>query len=1072
MSKSFPVILLFSCLLIIGIFFIPMLPVKLNPSRHLPEISVGFSMHGQSARVIEMEVTSKLESMLSRVKGVEGINSYSGNGFGNVTVRLNKHTDPAIARFEVSTVIRQTWPSLPQGVSYPDIRMSQSSEEVQRPFLNFTLNAPSSPVLIQRFAEEYLKPNLAQMEGIDRIDIYGATPVMWKLEYDYVQLRNLGISVDDIAGAIRTYLHKEFLGTGLVETDSDTGHWIRIALVPGNLPEDFEPSLIPVTSKDGKIINLEQLVTVSRQEEEPNGYYRINGLNSIYLALTAKKEANQMQLSTQVRKITGELAHTFPAGYEIHLTYDSSEYLQEEIDKIYFRSGLTVLILLCFVLLIYRNFRYLFLIAFTLTANMSIAAIFYYFFHLEIQLYSLAGITISLTLVIDNTIVMADQIIRRKNKKAFLAILTATVTTIASLGIIFFMDERIRLNLQDFACVLIINLAVSLLIALFLVPALLEHLHIKVKAKQKKRRLLHFRPLQGKRPLVYFNRIYTVLICFLSRWKKSLVVVIILIFGLPVFLLPDKLGDNNNRWSENAETLTQWETMYNETLGSAFYKEKIKPVVDMALGGTLRIFSQKVSEGSYFVNRSETTIDITASLPNGSTLEQMDYLIRKMEDYISLYPEVRQFQTHVQNGRRASITIFFTKEHQKSSFPYLLKSKLITKSLQLGGGSWGVYGMGDGFNNEVKEQAGSYRVKMFGYNYDNLYAYAEAFRDSLLQHRRIKEVTIDSEFSWYKNDYQEFIFRLNKERMIQENISPDWLYRSLGHLYGKNFRIASWLNAGHNDPILLYSKQSQDFDIWSLNNLPDRMNEKEIKLTEVAEIEKELIPQNIARENQQYRLCLQYEYIGSYEQGHKVLQRNMEYFNKILPLGYFTEKETYSGFWGDGKDKNKQYLLLLLIIVIIFFTSGILFNSLKQPFMVICIIPISFIGLFLTFYWFDVKFDQGGFAAFVMLCGLTVNAGIYILNEYNNILSTKKISPMRAYLKAWNYKIAPIFLTVTSTILGFIPFMIGEHKEAFWFPLAVGTIGGLVMSLVGLFIYLPVFMGIAKSKKRKRSKAD
>ena len=110
----------------------------------------------------------------------------------------------------------------------------------------------------------------------------------------------------------------------------------------------------------------------------------------------------------------------------------------------------------------------------------------------------------------------------------------------------------------------------------------------------------------------------------------------------------------------------------------------------------------------------------------------------------------------------------------------------------------------------------------------------------------------------------------------------------------------------------------------------------------------------------------------------------------------------------------------------------------------------------MTFYLFGLNFDQGGFASFVLLCGITVNASIYILNEYNAIRrSFPKLSPLRAYTKAWNVKIIPIFLTVMSTILGFVPFMIGD-KTPFWFPLAAGTIGGLVMSVIGIFIYLPV----------------
>lgn len=105
----------------------------------------------------------------------------------------------------------------------------------------------------------------------------------------------------------------------------------------------------------------------------------------------------------------------------------------------------------------------------------------------------------------------------------------------------------------------------------------------------------------------------------------------------------------------------------------------------------------------------------------------------------------------------------------------------------------------------------------------------------------------------------------------------------------------------------------------------------------------------------------------------------------------------------------------------------------------------------------QVELDQCGFASFILLCGITVNASIYILNEYNAIRKRFPcLSSLRAYVKAWNTKVIPIFLTVVSTILGFIPFMVGAEKEGFWFPLAAGTIGGLVMSVIGVFIFLPV----------------
>ena len=1055
-ASSFTLIVAFICVALIGLALIPLLPVKLNPSRTLPGFTVQFSMPGTSSRVVEIEATSKLEAMLARIKGIKNIYSTSDNGSGSITIELDKYADIDAVRFEASTIIRQTWPQLPDGVSYPYIRMKRPDENASRPFMSFTLNAPSTPILIQQYADEHIKTRLAQIQGIYKIDLSGATPMEWVLEYDSEQLRRLGITLSDIQQAVSRYYLKEFLGTYNVESSTGGKEWIRLALMPETKDEGFDVSRIRVKSAEGKLISLDELVTVSHMEEAPQSYYRINGLNSIYLSITAEETANQLQLSKQVKEEMEAIQKVLPAGYEIHTSYDATEFIHEELNKIYLRTGLTVLILLFFVLIITLNPRYLFLIVVSLSINIAVAVIFYYLFGLEMQLYSLAGITVSLNLVIDNTIVMTDHILHRRNLKAFMSILAATLTTMGALVIIFFLDEKIRLNLQDFAAVVIINLAVSLFVALFFVPALIEKIGLKKRKRRRTQsRFFLLRASLPRRITVYFTRFYGWMIRKLCRWRVAVCILLILLFGLPVFMLPDKV--------EGEGRATEW---YNKTLGSSTYKEKIKPIVDKALGGSLRLFIQKVYNGSYFTRNEEVVLYVYANLPNGSTLEQMNELIKKMEIYLSQFKEIKQFQTSVYNARRGNINIYFTKEHQNSGFPYTLKANIISKALQLGGGSWGVYGLQDqGFSNDVREGAGSFQVKMYGYNYDELYEWAEKLKAKLLTHRRIKEVIINSYFSYWKDDYQEFYFNLNRERMAQENINANILFSTIRPIYGKNMEIGSVVAENGSEKIKLSSKQSQEYDIWAMQYFPYGTDDKQYKLSELATMEKGQMPQQVAKENQQYRLCLQYEYIGSGEQGNKILKRDLEEFNEELPMGYTAQSERES--WGWGKKDNKQYLLLLVVIAIIFFTTSILFNSLKQPLAIIFIIPVSYIGVFLTFYWFKLNFDQGGFASFVLLCGITVNASIYILNEYNAIRRRHpRMSALRAYTKAWNAKILPIFLTVVSTILGFIPFMVGTDKEAFWFPLAAGTIGGLVMSIIGIFFFLPVF--VLKKRVGKR----
>jgi multidrug efflux pump subunit AcrB len=145
-----------------------------------------------------------------------------------------------------------------------------------------------------------------------------------------------------------------------------------------------------------------------------------------------------------------------------------------------------------------------------------------------------------------------------------------------------------------------------------------------------------------------------------------------------------------------------------------------------------------------------------------------------------------------------------------------------------------------------------------------------------------------------------------------------------------------------------------------------------------------------------------------------------------------------------------------------------------QALATVLLIPVSFIGLFLTYYMTGVPFGTGGFAAMVLLAGLTVNAGIYIICQNNNqremyLLPAEldkkrllKISCTR-YVKAFNHKIIPILLTILSTVLGMIPFLIdGPDEQPFWYSLAIGTIGGLLFSVIPIYLFLPCVLRLCK----------
>jgi len=141
--SPFTVVVVAICLSIIGLALLPLLPLKLSPSEKMQSITVSYSMRNATSKIVESEVTSRLEALFARVKGIEEISSTSGNGYGNVRMQFDKHTDIDAVRFEIATMIRQAWTELPDGVSFPSIAINSSDDEAQRPFLIYTINSLS-----------------------------------------------------------------------------------------------------------------------------------------------------------------------------------------------------------------------------------------------------------------------------------------------------------------------------------------------------------------------------------------------------------------------------------------------------------------------------------------------------------------------------------------------------------------------------------------------------------------------------------------------------------------------------------------------------------------------------------------------------------------------------------------------------------------------------------------------------------------------------------------------------------------------------------------------------------------
>lgn len=1109
--SDFTVNILFVMLIIVGAAIIPLLSLQLNPTRYLPSLTISYSWPESTIRVIEQEVTTTLEGVLTTVTGIKKISSSTFSEGGRITVEFDRNVDLRAKRFEVASLLREARSRLPERVSYPVISMNMPSNQSGSTILSFQVNGNASTSYIYDLAEEVIKPAISLVEGVYSVDITGATPRQWELVYDQPKLAALGLDVSAISSAINNYLLERELGgaeeggglraqgAGLrareeqlrpmaltyagasvaqVEERSDeiptTGgssgaqssehrasKRTYLTLV-GNASDSFRWEDIPVAKVSGRIIHLTDVASVRLNDQTPRSYFRINGLNTVNIRVSAGQNVNNLTVADNVKKVVEKLKSGLPQGYSIRTSMDNTLYLKEEISKNIFRAILSVILLLLFVLAVSRELKYLLIIAISLVANILIAFIFYYLFKLEIHLYSLAGITVSFGIIINNTIVMTDHIRFHRNRKVGVSLTAATLTTIGALIVIFFLDEASKLTLADFAAVVIINLSVSLAVALVFIPSLVE----KIKLSPKFNALV----IRRKRRVVKFSRKYLASIDYIIRYRTILIIIAILVFGIPVFYLPDSLPKDARQQLTDLDR-TRFQIIYNKTLGNRKYVQDIKPVINKALGGTFRLFNDKAKNSRFYWYGSDesprTQLSVNIGLSEeGLTIEDMNTTCIGLENMLAAYDEIDMFTTSIYSPQDAQMRITFKPEHDYSIFPFILKIRIEDYMNSIGSYHASVYGVGKAFSNQVYSDyiRTNYMVIMKGYNYDQLYKYSEELRERLIASGkgRIKEVfLLGAPPGGYMFGQQKKVYRnmlgMDKFYLARNNSGVSFAYSGArSYSRGSSTLQMAYID-GVNAPINIRSRQADDYDLWSVNNAPLRTPEGHyVKLKDFSELTHEVSDNTISREDQQYLITVGYDFIGNYELGKLILDRNIDETSAMLPLGYTSQAGTYSYSWNE---KKTNYYLIFLVIAIIYFICAILLESFKQPFVVISLIPFSFIGVFVTFHLFNINADEGVFAALILLCGIVVNATLYILNDYNSLRRHKPMLPERvAYVKAFNGKIVPILLTKLSTIIGLVPFLLTGKDERFWFALAAGTIGGLVFSLIGLFMYQPIML--------------
>ena len=946
--KPFPTLLFLTALAILGFLLLPRLTVRWQPGVAAATLRVDYSWPGADPEAVEQQITAHLEGAFALVRGVEEIRSVSRQGSGYIYLALDETADADFLRFRVASQVRRLYPRLPVGAGYPRLAYTTPDEaDFESPVLTYSLSGPADATTLYRYAADRLVPQLSLQEGLSRTEVTGGNRLHWRIALDPARIAVAGLSVGEVSTRLREHFARS--GLGFVGEGGEV-LYAYLEDAPTEIAElraaDWEA--LALVGGTGKVLRLGDVAEVSREPLPARSYYRINGETSVRLLVYATADANRLTLAENYRTRVLALNESLLPGYRLRLEDDATEYLREELRKTRQRTLLSMGILLVFVLLAYRSLRRLLVVVFALAVNLGLAFLLYWLLGVELNLYAFAGIAVSFGIMIDNVIIMLDALRRPGGSRVGPAIAGATLTTLASLSVIYLLSAELRAQLYELARVMTINLGTSVVVALLLVPALTP------------------RPDKAEDADLPATGGYARVVATLVRFRKTVILLTVLAFGLPVWLLPNEVEG--------------WE-LYNRTIGAPYYRDVLRPQVNRWLGGTFRLFSYYVYEGSGYRPAEETKLHVNAALPDGATVEQLNDVLLLVEDYLAGFGDrVDRYVTRINSGQYGAVEITFA-ANADAGFPYVLKNRLTAFATNFGGVKWSIYGVGQGFSNSGGGGSAGFRVEMRGYNQAGLDRHAGRLAELLLGHPRVQEVDTDANLNWWERDRAEYRLAFDREELARRELSVGRVYQAL-QWFDRSEQPDLYLPGG--EPVAITTREPDRYDRWRLENWSVPVDTVGLAFPSVARLTKVNTPQALHKIDQQYLRQVEFEYLGSPEFGRRHLDACLDTLQAELPLG-FTARYNSSRYELPAKELS---YLMLLAVVLIFFICALLFESLGQALGIVLLIPVSCIGVFLTFYFFDVRLDQGGYTSFLLVAGLAVNGMILIVNEYNYLRRT------------------------------------------------------------------------------------
>lgn len=1050
--------MVFLALCLLGVFSLYHLPVDLMPNSKSGSLTIHIGIRGGlPPEDIESLVTKPVEDAVSTTARLKSLLSVSHKDRSVTTLTFEPGTDVSFAALDVQERVAKIRAKLPRDIEKPVIAHYQENDY---PVVILALTSDKfSPEQLRDRVDNNLKPALMRQEGVANVEVGGGRERKILVEFDQQRLDAYGLAIQRVINQLGQN------NLNLLAGRMDASRESFFARVQGQYEtiEDLKKLPIALTKeKEGSHILLQDVAEVRDFYLEPQSYARLNKKPTVSVYVQKESLANTIRTATRIEKVVEDFKkRRLEKEITLEVVSNQAVFIREAISNvisaIWQGALLTALCLWLFI----RDLRHTSIILLSIPLSVLVIFALMYVSRLGINVMTLSGIALGIGMLVDNSIVVLENIVEKKesyfrghpdenavdrgvsdplvmaaSREMTLPILASTLCTVIVFIPILFINKQVQLLYSGLALTVTYSLISSFFVAIMIVPLLASRIPMRrVLPGEKSEDQLIWEKTLGRVPAPSF--IVRTLRWFVGLFKR-----------LWEYLKnPAPLRDEAGRAPAKKRWWVEGPGLMLEATISPVLREPLKAyrqgmawsvrnrykmlgMVAAAFLVTGFVYTNFLAK-DFMGSTEQDEFIIFVELPAGTKLEISDQVVAEVERVVSDTPEIKDVVKTAAarvEGWSSKVYVTLVPQAERNRPVQDIIDELRPQLKDIGG-------QFDAFIYFSEPSSSKeFLVDVFGHDYDKLRNIASEISQRLQNVKGLADLKLR-----YKPGRPEVRVTVDKEKAAYFGLSVRDIGETL-HAQIRGLR-ATWFQTDA-DQIEVVARDLERFrktveDLRFLTVTTE--SGAAMPVQQVVEFSYALTPSEIYRKDKQrtIQVSANREKLALSSAADKTLEalKKME-----VPAGYYYQ---VGGDYQDMLENEREFKFAFIIMVfLIFILLACLFESYAQPVLIMLTVPLAVISVVPVLWATRTPVTMGVYLGLIMLGGLVVTNAIILLDRLNARPPDGDV--LRSIMTVGKSRLRAIVLVQLTTILGLLPLIWdNSSSSSLWSPLAIAVVGGI-----------------------------